>query len=847
MRHALTAMIVGLSLTTTALAEDTETTGKETVYYSNDGETQCDLEFWTKTKNKRNDHKVNFIGLSDERAHSGKKSMKLDATLDLNGHCYFKIPLGLEIEPGNDYYASGYVWVEKLKPAGQKMVGLGCDRVYHYGKNLAKSGSGCSAFDSVKAPTGEWVFMESPELGRQVRGAVASSGIPAKRLTLDKIFLGVSGGDFKNERVVVYLDDVKVSSQPSKSEKELETAVVKEFPALKERFAFGVYGTVGGFRPADASGAFHQTYPGPLWRTIPEYKRHYFNTIIGEGGRYYADTPAEKYETLEKTLKIFEANNLFDVPIVYYGNYYKPDMPEETIKNAIRTYVPRFKNHSSLLAWYVIDEPHDTPEALADYLRSKKWIAEVDDEHPVTTGANKYLSLFEKHKPISIFDRYPMRNTFPQNPWHIAELTAVIEKDAHGPVWYITQACGTLCGEYVRPSPAALRLMCYASVANGAKGIFFFCWRSRPSWIRVSTTGLIGPFEEPTALSEEAKDLGRILTSSGHVLMNAEIEKTAAVRFDTHQIQTAFENTRDALAVGVWKDNASDARYLVAYNNDLTWDQDAPLLIDADLADGKGLYDLYELKRLPMKKDDDIVRTQVKLRPGDGVILALATEKEYEAMKKVILRRRFENEREIVKYDLYRAWLSKLAGDEEIDAFKNAGTLDDLKTFRTRLDSKTAENALYGDVQDNLAACQKILANVHAIIEAKITSQESLAPYPSIYVEREFKSANPEVKAYLDACQRLGGVYFFHRDMLDQGAFRQIAADVALLLVEAERFQLDMKRTFVWKLKKPTLELNENRMSILEKRIDYLKTLPAPAWPDPEAMLAAEPTTRTYK
>ena len=125
----------------------------------------------------------------------------------------------------------------------------------------------------------------------------------------------------------------------------------------------------------------------------------------------------------------------------------------------------------ALLGWYIIDEPHATREALDDYLWAREAINKVDPDHPVTTGGNKYNIFFDRHRPVVIFDRYPLRE-HSQSPWSIANITRHVYRDANGPVWYIAPAFHNISGEYPRPTPAQFRLMCYAAVANGAKGIF---------------------------------------------------------------------------------------------------------------------------------------------------------------------------------------------------------------------------------------------------------------------------------------------------------------------------------------------------------------------------------------
>ena len=56
---------------------------------------------------------VNYDGLSEEKALSGKKSYKLDLTLNGNNYCYYHHPIKPKPLIKSPLYFSGYIYVEK--------------------------------------------------------------------------------------------------------------------------------------------------------------------------------------------------------------------------------------------------------------------------------------------------------------------------------------------------------------------------------------------------------------------------------------------------------------------------------------------------------------------------------------------------------------------------------------------------------------------------------------------------------------------------------------------------------------------------------------------------------------
>jgi hypothetical protein len=755
-------------------------------YFQADSEATNALRFWTKAAGM--EYEINSLDVSPDKAHTGKQSMKLDVTLTGDHYIYFSVPVNQRIEPGRSYYASGRIYVEQFPARGRNLIGLGDNRIMRYGAGRKQHTSGSYLFDSVRGPTNAWITMESLDLGREAPASAASVGLPTDTLEIESIFLAIHG-EFKDDRVVVYLDDVAL--RPVAEKPELPVAA-GTFPILTNVFPFGIYGDPGGFRDADASGAFRDWFPTPLWRTIPDFKRHHINAVIGGAAELFADSPAEKWDKLGVALDLFGAHGIHCLPITYFSRYYRSDLTREVCEAAIRKQVPRFRDKPAVLAWYIIDEPESSKEALADYLWAQKIINEVDPVHPVTTGGNMYNYIFDRHRPLAIFDRYPLREQS-RSPWSIAQITRLIYRDASGPVWYIAPAFHNITGEYPRPTRAEFDLMCFAALANGAKGLFFYEYRQRPTWLRMASTGLVDVFEVGSDLWDEVGKLGHHLSAIGPLLLDTELVEDFPIEVKAERIKIEWAEQIPAISVGALKSRSGKRLFLVAYNNDIDHSQKAQITM-AGAQPGtppseavehqspprraafRSLFDLFAL--VPVKYDGTF---SVDLQPGEGRIYLLAEPGEFARCKAQILASRFAHEKEMALYELTRAELSGLATAGLADQLKKARSPAQLKRVEKRLAAALNSDPQYKQIGDRLDAVQRRLSDINLLYEAKITSLESTVPSPSRYVKRAYNPTDPAVRGYLDRLQDVGACYFALRNLYLKGAYREMNEPVTAL------------------------------------------------------------------
>ncbi|MFV1994822.1 MAG: hypothetical protein ACC661_05245, partial [Verrucomicrobiales bacterium] len=184
-----------------------------------EGDAVSEWSIWA--KNADQPCEINFAGPTTERAHSGKKSLKLDLTFREGTYCYWG-GKPVRIPAAGDLKFSGYIYVDQL-PEGVNVA---------FGRNLSLPPSGASGVSSsevIKEPGKEWRHFEI-EIGDNTADS-------ARRLLgTDKVYRYVDRvavlfrGKFKpGQRAVVYVDDLKVTGQGGgEFEKEMAQLVAAE-------------------------------------------------------------------------------------------------------------------------------------------------------------------------------------------------------------------------------------------------------------------------------------------------------------------------------------------------------------------------------------------------------------------------------------------------------------------------------------------------------------------------------------------------------------------------------------------------------------------------------------------
>jgi hypothetical protein len=776
-------------------------------HYRSDFERSADLAFWS----GNGAHALNFLGLSEEKARSGKKTLKLDVTLNEGTYCYFKIPLNIYIQPGDKYYLRGYLLPERLPP-GIK-AGLGWSRLCHYGEERRVAALGNCPVEHLSSQGTEWVFLEK-EIGADIVESATLNGMPSDKITMDAIYIDIRGS-FNGQRVVLYIDDIRLSSEPP-AEKETtarEEPGVGDYPKIRDLFVFGVCSGLGGAN--DPCGV---RFPDYSWTYIQDWKSHFINTILASGGYLFADSPESQIERLSMFLKIFDANNLNVLPSVYLTRFYRPALTKEFCEKSIRRIIPKFKDHSSLLAWWIIDEIDNNSGALEDYLWGKHAYEEADPNHPALAGACgiQSIRLLGAHPQALVFDCYPVRSEL-SNPWSVGNWVSLAVKHSKGPVWFIPQAFGE-GGESVKPTVPELRLMSYLPIAKGAKGLIYFAYKGNSKWhkdeVYDTLTDIFGAHGDTW---DEVGRLGKNISCVGPLLLNTRPTASSLVKIRAEEITIAYEERSPAVGAGVLRESDSK-HFLVVYNNDTSSPRKAVVSLDNALKGDGNLYDLYELRQVTLSPGNGGDSFEASLAPGDGKIYLVSPEKEFQRAKEKVLSLRFTKEKESIKYKLYQACLSRLSTPEILSLYQRADTQAALSEVDRRLDALLAGDREFSGVRTSLGDIQRTLSGINRVLEAKVKPADG---------------KNSVVKGYTDALWMLGGWYWKLQTLFQKGKYNEISSAAGTMKELSDELRAQTEAHFVKKSAAGEVCLPAGKTEFLRAKIEGLEKDNPPSFPRP--------------
>ena len=201
-----------LSVSVRTHAQDTDPV--ETIY-SNDFEQKDDVGG---TPNTNGTCRSNFKGLSEEKARSGKKSLKLDFTVSGGHFCYWYCNKNFRPEPGLSF--SGQVY-----STGGANVSLGIRVIFPRAVKGSKAPLRTACWP-LPAPfgiiPGSWSTVMADNVYERIMGVAKGSGWNPEGAYFTW-YVTVSGGrrgawDGNNVRIVVYVDDVIIRQQVKATE-----------------------------------------------------------------------------------------------------------------------------------------------------------------------------------------------------------------------------------------------------------------------------------------------------------------------------------------------------------------------------------------------------------------------------------------------------------------------------------------------------------------------------------------------------------------------------------------------------------------------------------------------------
>ena len=174
--------------------------------YSQDFESGTDpVRFWTSYEKK---YTVNFAGVTDEKAHSGKRSFKLDVTFDEASRFLWHVPMAKKVAAGG-----------KLEFSGHMLLGEGTTAEATLGVSFAlppMGHTGCTAWGPLLRSTdGQWKVLRDDlvKRGEEIAHAVVTRdnwGVQGGNVgaVVERIILDVRAE--AGQRVVLYVDDLEL-------------------------------------------------------------------------------------------------------------------------------------------------------------------------------------------------------------------------------------------------------------------------------------------------------------------------------------------------------------------------------------------------------------------------------------------------------------------------------------------------------------------------------------------------------------------------------------------------------------------------------------------------------------
>ncbi|MDD3155805.1 MAG: beta-galactosidase, partial [Victivallaceae bacterium] len=296
------------------------------------------------------------------------------------------------------------------------------------------------------------------------------------------------------------------------------------------------------------------------------------------------------------------------------------------------------KNSPVVLAWYGKDEP-----SLSDYLHylaNKKKIMEMDAEHPLTSALHIDSSRRALGPMLEVVmsDIYPLEFQTPKDGAAILRNFDVLRRcrdwSAGNRVWLVAQAFSNRQKFHYSSrysTPEEMNLTLYSAIAAGANGILFFIYNDLPTILdgklRVEEFDrtLVDPWGNGNPVYDRIAEFGKNIAP----IMPSFLDAASGdyVRIDSP----------DELLVGQLKNELGVLVIPVNKSTEAEWTGTLSLHLPA----GCDLYDLETLKPAKIRP--------LRLRPGMGAVLLVATPEHFRTIAAEITTRRNNMEAELAE------------------------------------------------------------------------------------------------------------------------------------------------------------------------------------------------------
>ena len=384
----------------------------------------------------------------------------------------------------------------------------------------------------------------------------------------------------------------------------------------------------GWFKYVTSGGA--QTKQYAYKRQIREFAESYFNNFY-----YYhlfadsfnlikfAGNEARRYD-MTMTLNIQTVRHA-DTDVKEYKKIIGARLKHRLSPPLGRNTVKKYKD--TILCYYTADEisPRNLDCMLVGDAALKEALGEPEAACFPYNNLKPSIDVMAKYLPVYLGDRYPIKAGGNQvrNPWAIGkEIERAVRALPDTIIWFMPQAFG---GQeyYAMPTAPEMRMMLYASVGSGAKGVVLYSLNSASSWIvknggsHQTIVSGEGARIQPQwdAIVECARELTAIgprlfYTKPDFNYKDVKVETPNFIKdFRTEFGKTVRLYDGPAVTIHALKHNEGKFCYLMLINQDDKTSQTATVSFPASAA----CYDLTGMKYI-----DPAKKFKVTLKPGDA-------------------------------------------------------------------------------------------------------------------------------------------------------------------------------------------------------------------------------------
>lgn len=699
---------------------------------------------------------------------------------------YYAIPVDLKVDPDMKTVISFEIKFEATGASKPEVIlGTAYDGYRDAAFQEVKA-SGWVSVHGAPATPDRWQTLQSPPFNRVQ--SMKDNGKDEPFIKMKRILISIRSLT-PGERFTLWIDNVSVAPVSAEDVREYERKsriafTPSEYPIQSGRFYYGVWATpdVG-------------NYPWwPYADIIPKKERILCNLEAMLACQFDTIFTAEirpDGSNLDEVLSLVDTAKRFgfsSIAKTYFTPYYDRKRSLEECGAAIDRIIPILKKNDGIVSYYLIDEPEPNEETMKWWLWGKSKIGALDPSRPVTglmdqVSKVKYFGYTEHTLAMDAYPfEIPRTSRYDESeaggdPLAIERYLDAAQESGAKSSWMMLWSAGELWSKnfYARmPTAEELRLMSFAALAKGARGLFYFALRGILPVDSGKQEQLFGIFNEMYQVQDpfgrELLRLGEDLPVLGGLLIGTDLRRDSGIELEAETLPVSSPNKK-AFGLGLY--SGKDYELLIVYNRDAGKSRKGILALGSARTKSREVFDLGNMSAAVTSGG----QLTLELAPGDGRFFLIASKEvraqvvgECFARKYGSLKRRLDFLKpEAAAYgiqpgqedgeaDLLLAKDPRAAYEKKWLAKKNLSTrLGENEQYRVARKSLDEAAALYGSLNGNY--------------------RRHLAGHPGSFQI----PGDPDLKRFTIDLVKLTDTYVLLRNALYAGKGKEIAAPAASL------------------------------------------------------------------